>query len=93
MLLEEYLRKRKIQEEEYKLPYHWVAKGIDRISYESHSQYVVDLIKEQVKKPLTIVDCGCGDGFFTSFLVKSFSSVCIIGVDLVFTPPLGAVGG
>jgi ubiquinone/menaquinone biosynthesis C-methylase UbiE len=73
------MRKEFHQEKLYYYPYHWNMKGYLRVSMELRNKMVMKLLEN---KPLkTILDLGCGDGYFTGHLVKKFPEALVVGAD------------
>lgn len=80
----------RIQEEEYQFPYHYIANFdngnfIPYVSYpfahiySVYIQYIANLILE--RKPVSLCDIGCGDGFFLNYLSGLTSKINLTGVD------------
>ena len=87
------MEKFKLQEEQYKFPYHYVSYLENGIAYNkrvlswgfeylTYIDYVVSLIK-QIKNAKNLLDVGCGDGY----LINNCSVICpqieMQGIDLV----------
>lgn len=79
----------KIQNEQYKFPYHWaqfeqnidlLSKHLGKTYYTVFMRHVIEIIKEL--KPISILDVGCGDGVLISTLQKEKVGSVWGGADL-----------
>jgi 2-polyprenyl-3-methyl-5-hydroxy-6-metoxy-1,4-benzoquinol methylase len=84
-----YNKLQKLQEDEYRFPYHYVS-SFDKtfkqtytdkwaINYVSTIEYILGVL-EQIKFS-SVVDIGCGDGRFTSEISKRFPDKLVLGID------------
>lgn len=85
---------RQLQEESYKFPYHYTV-SFNSENYANFSQcrnnpggyryasYLIMVLEELENENFSsIVDIGCGDGFFVGKLFEKFTNKKIVGVDL-----------
>lgn len=72
--------KEKLQEKQYKLPYHYIATN-DKV-YLAYSSLLEQVISEVERLNIkgNVLDCGCGDGRFSYELVKRGFNVT--GIDI-----------
>jgi SAM-dependent methyltransferase len=75
-------RKIEFQEEEYRLPVHWLLKKAGAIHYERKSRMMAEMIRAAAVRPGRALDVGCGDGKGTADLQKLLKDrVDFTGVD------------
>lgn len=67
------------QEKMYHLPYHWMMKSYPRVSMEFRNSLVMRYLDKDFGG--TILDLGCGDGYFTAALKNRFPGSVVIGAD------------
>jgi SAM-dependent methyltransferase len=73
------MRKEFHQEKLYYFPYHWNMKGYLRVSMELRNKILMKLLENKTLK--TILDLGCGDGYFTGDLKSKFPEAFVVGAD------------
>jgi 2-polyprenyl-3-methyl-5-hydroxy-6-metoxy-1,4-benzoquinol methylase len=73
------MRKEPHQEKLYYFPYHWMMKGYLRVSMELRNKIVMKFMERNPGQ--TILDLGCGDGYFTGELKGKFSDTFVVGAD------------
>lgn len=67
------------QENLYHLPYHWMMKSYLRVSMEFRNSLVMEYLDKGSGD--TILDLGCGDGYFTATLKNKFPGSIVVGAD------------
>ena len=73
------MRKEPHQEKLYYLPYHWMMRGYLRVSMELRNKIVMKFLDRNSGQ--TILDLGCGDGYFTGQLRGNLTDALVVGAD------------
>jgi SAM-dependent methyltransferase len=73
------MKKEAHQERLYHLPYHWMLRSFPRVSTELRNQTAVKALRFGAGH--RILDLGCGDGFFTGYLKRTFPESFVVGAD------------
>jgi len=71
--------RRDIQESEYEYPYHWMLRRNTLRYYNLRTEIVLSMLGPLAGK--AVLDIGCGDGRFTSALVKA-GAARVAGIDI-----------
>jgi ubiquinone/menaquinone biosynthesis C-methylase UbiE len=78
----EIAQKRRLQEEEYRFPYHWMIKGSAVPVYESRHRLLLSMIRKLPGPKQRALDLGCGDGRNTHDLQRDLGNgIAFSGID------------
>lgn len=74
-----FINEKEEQEKLYYLPYHWMMRGYLRVSMEFRNMLVIECLSYRHRH--SILDLGCGDGYFTAQLKERFPEASVVGAD------------